>query len=779
VPLRRAVPAVGCFLWLVTLGAGEASAAVRPLQGLAVTEAISRLALDGLQVVYSSEVVGPGLVVRTEPVATGSRARLEEILAPHGLVLREMASGRLVVVRRGPAVSAAADAPAGVRQTAVDAPGGDPLQTIVVTGSRFHLDRLADSNAFVLFAAELERMPDLGDDPLRAVARLPGAASGGFSAKSNIRGGDAEETLVRFDGFRLHNPFHLKDFQSVFSTIDPALVDSIDVHTGGYPVEFGDRMSGVIDIESLDPPAERIASASLSLLSAGMLLADSSDDGDVDWLLSGRRGNLDLLIDAIDPRRGRPRYFDLHARVGRRVSDNLALRGSALYFDDDIEISDTDQEEQATARYRDTYFWLGVDWTPRDGLVSRSQVGVAELVSDRHGSADQPGVAAGQLDDRRNTQLLTIDSHWQWQPAPEWRFDAGGEYRRSRGHYRYQDAVEFDLLFATEGAPSEVVRVRDETLRVSGDHVAAYVAAQYAFTSDLAADLGLRYDFDTLPGDDEGTFSPRAGLAWRATERLDLKLAWGRFAQSQTAMETQIADGITEYFPAQRADHLLLGLRYRTDAGASWRVDAYDKRYRSLRPRFENLLNAAVILPELKPDRVLVDADEATARGIELTLQSGANRPLNWWANYSWSQVRDRIGDEDLPRNWDQTHAFGAGIGWRDERWDLTAALSWRSGWPTTPVELATLEPVAIAEVGERNSRRLGAYLALDLRAARRFAFDDSVLTVFLEVTNATNRENPCCVDYEIDSEDIEPFLELDTEPYLPTLPNLGFVWEF
>ncbi len=584
---------------------------------------------------------------------------------------------------------------------------------------------------------------------------------------------------MRFDGFRLHNPFHLKDFQSVFSTIDPALVDSIDVHTGGFPVVFGDRMSGVIDIESLDPPAERIASASLSLFSAGLLLADSSTDGDVDWLLSGRRGNLDLLIDAIDPRRGRPRYFDLHARVGRRVSDSLALRGSALYFDDDLEISDTDQEEQATARYRDVYFWLGVEWTPRDELVSRSHVGVAELASDRHGSADQPGVSVGQLDDRRNTQLLTVDSHWRWQPVPEWRVDAGGEYRHSQGRYRYQDAVEFDLLFATEGAPAEVARVRDEALRVSGDHIAAYVATQYSLTADLAADVGLRYDFDTLPGDDEGTFSPRAGLAWRATERLDLKLAWGRFAQSQTAMETQIADGITEYFPAQRADHLLLGLRYRTDAGASWRLDAYDKRYRSLRPRFENLLNSAVILPELKPDRVLVDADEATARGVELTLQSGANRPLNWWANYSWAQVRDRIGDEDLPRNWDQTHALGAGIGWRDERWDLTAAVTWRSGWPTTPVELATLEPVAIADVGERNSRRLGAYLTLDLRAARRFAFDDSVLTVFLEVTNATNRKNPCCVDYEIDSEEIEPLLELDTEPYLPTLPNVGFVWEF
>jgi hypothetical protein len=32
----------------------------------------------------------------------------------------------------------------------------------------------------------------------------------------------------------LYNPFHLKDFQSVFSTIDPALVRAVEVYTGGY-----------------------------------------------------------------------------------------------------------------------------------------------------------------------------------------------------------------------------------------------------------------------------------------------------------------------------------------------------------------------------------------------------------------------------------------------------------------------------------------------------------------------------------------------------------------
>ena len=94
---------------------------------------------------------------------------------------------------------------------------------------------------------------------------MPGAAATDLSAKFYVRGGAADETLVRFDGLRLANPFHLKDFQSVFSAIDPALIGTIDVYTGGFPANFGDRMSGVIDIHPVraETTAHREISASL------------------------------------------------------------------------------------------------------------------------------------------------------------------------------------------------------------------------------------------------------------------------------------------------------------------------------------------------------------------------------------------------------------------------------------------------------------------------------------------------------------------------------------
>ena len=73
----------------------------------------------------------------------------------------------------------------------------------------------------------------------------------------------------------------------------------------------------------------------------------------------------------------------------------------------------------------------------------------------------------------------------------------------------------------------------------------------------------------------------------------------------------------------------------------------------------------------------------------------------------------------------------------------------------------------------------LDAVEQLDLRAARHFVLERSLLTVYLEVTNATNRRNECCVEYEFNTEEGEPDLELETTPYLTVIPNLGLVWEF
>jgi outer membrane receptor protein involved in Fe transport len=358
----------------------------------------------------------------------------------------------------------------------------------------------------------------------------------------------------------------------------------------------------------------------------------------------------------------------------------------------------------------------------------------------------------------------------------------GGEWQGTRGEYEYRDEVQFDLLFMTPGAWTQPDRARLLSARPDGAQYAAYVNLRAEPLPHLTADAGVRWDKETLSAHRSDSISPRLSLLYSFDDRTRVRASWGRFFQSQGVAELQISDGVGEFLPAQRADHLVTSVEYSHPRGFDLRLEAYRKDYRRIRPRFENLLNTFVLLPELKPDRVRIAPDRAKATGVELTLRGKARRPFSWWLSYTWSSVEDEFGELERRRIWDQTHFVSGGITWQSERWEFSLAGTYHTGWSTTEVELIATEPIPLAAMGARNGRRLSPFHTIDLRLARNFYFDRAgQLTAFVELTNLLNRDNECCVEYEIEDEDEEDVLNLDlqTLPYLPLTPSLGVVWRF
>ena len=49
-----------------------------------------------------------------------------------------------------------------------------------------------------------------------------------YPARFAIRGGRYDETLVNLDGQELMEPFHLKDFQGIFSILDPEMIGGVE-----------------------------------------------------------------------------------------------------------------------------------------------------------------------------------------------------------------------------------------------------------------------------------------------------------------------------------------------------------------------------------------------------------------------------------------------------------------------------------------------------------------------------------------------------------------------
>jgi len=85
-----------------------------------------------------------------------------------------------------------------------------------------------------------------------------------------------------------------------------------------------------------------------------------------------------------------------------------------------------------------------------------------------------------------------------------------------------------------------------------------------------------------------------------------------------------------------------------------------------------------------------------------------------------------------------------------------------------------------VAIPGPRNALRHSTFASLDFRVSRTFDVRRGSLMAFVEVSNALNRKNVCCRDWDITDDDAGNIeLEHSYDYWLPLLPAIGVLWEF
>ena len=79
-----------------------------------------------------------------------------------------------------------------------------------------------------------------------------------------------------------------------------------------------------------------------------------------------------------------------------------------------------------------------------------------------------------------------------------------------------------------------------------------------------------------------------------------------------------------------------------------------------------------------------------------------------------------------------------------------------------------------------RSVEQFSHFASLDARVSRKFDLGRGTITAFFEVSNLLDRNNVCCIDYDLETdENDEEFLEYSPDYWLPLLPAIGFLWEF
>lgn len=819
-----------------------------PYMGRPVAQVIDEFRDGGVPFAYSTNLVAADLLVTAEPQATDPVEIVREILRPHGLAIRSEAGVHLVVrydsgglpkgsillviTNRGsdqpvddvevtvdpqlsvsnqllPGIYEYSDASPGRYQLDIIAEGfetetrivdvwpGDTtvvnvgmetarpqMETIAVSASRYEILNELSVSRFVLDQRTIQSMPDLGEDALRVVQRLPGAAASGASAKTHFRGGEDSEIGIMLNGHGLFDPFHIRDYQSIFSTIDARAIEGVEVYTGGFPVRFGDRMSGLVLMESLESLRPRHTEIGVSVFNTSFLTA--GNESDRSWLVSARRGNLDLVINT---EFGRPSYYDVFGEFTYDFSPNATLSINTLFADDRVELileSEPAELERVVSRTRNGQLWVQLENRWSSDLTSQLVLSAISFENRRNGSLGDAEKLVAAVSDNRDVEQFAFRQDWTWTSEGAHLIRWGLEVMHSDARYDYANNAEYFGLPAMYEDQAETTSLV-ATAEPSGGSYALYFSDRWRVSAKTVVDWGLRWDDQTYTElSSDSQLSPRLSIMRSIGPDTDFRLSWGRYHQSQGINELQIEDGITNFWPAQRADHLIAGIHHRFGNGYSLRVEAFQKDMQQVRPRFENLFDPLGLIPEVQPDRVRLDPTSARSQGLEVSIDR-SDGPLTWWASYTLSKATDRINGVDEYRSWDQRHAFQGGITWSKNAWDISFATNIHSGWPTTDLNLIEDgvdedgEPVFVAVVGPRNAERFPTFATLDMRISRKWQLQRGSFMAFLEVSNLTNRQNVCCRDFDIEEDEDtgEEFFEKDVDYWMPLLPAIGVLWEF
>lgn len=675
-------------------------------------------------------------------------------------------------------VDAAAAADRGLQITLV--PKQQPLETIVVSASRHRLAFVNDESATFIDSEQLDTLPLLAGEPARAVALLPPATSVGVDARLHVRGGAYDETLYLLDGLRIYEPFHLRSFRAPSSIFNSKAIDSLEFFAGAFPARFGDRMSAVLSVALREPIERPGTEIDVSTLNTSLTHAAARGDGRLGWLVSARRSNLDLVLDRLEEDYGTPRYGEALARATWRPSDRHALSANLLITNENVSLATT-RGENAGTDFGSTYGWLRWRYAPLPNVVADSVVAITDVDSRRDGTIARIDLGTGSVRDRRRFRVWSLTQDWLWRYSSVLALSAGIDARYLEADYRYESGLNllppFDAIGVDVAGGARALAATPE-----GGQYAAWAELRWRRGRWLV-EAGARWDQQAFTtASDDSQVSPRLSAAFDVGERTQLRIGWGRHYQAQGINELPIEAGIATFDPAQRSEHLVASVEHRFRRPYLLRVDAYRKRERTLRPRYENLFDPLVLLPESQFDWVQIARNQALHRGIEIMLSRDRLRgALGWWISYAWSDSFEETSVARTRTSWDQTHALRAALHWQRGPWNVTLTGMARDGWPRT---MLTASPGGnggfVLSAGRRNAERAPRYLSLDLHVARDFPLARGNLSLYLDVNNLTDRRNVCCTEYAIETgPGGAAVFVADEDGWLPLVPTLGVNWRF
>jgi hypothetical protein len=560
------------------------------------------------------------------------------------------------------------------------------LKEVLVEAEQFsHNDIMVSTRSGIhrISQEDISNIPALmGEaDIIKVVQLLPGSVKGvEGSSDVFVRGGASDQNLVLLDGAPIYNTNHMFGFLSVFN---PDIVDNVEAINGGFPAEFGGRLSSVMNVSTISRmPDKTSVAGEVGLVSSRLKISQPILKDKASFWVAARRTYVDHVMKAIG--KNLPYYFyDLNGKMIYNPTNSDRIEISHYGGEDVLDLfKDKNHDGNGMlTTYNAQNMTQSMKWNHFNPNGWRSDLSVFRTHFDyriKNAFEDYAVSASSEIEDLGTKISFSKDSLW---------FDG----TMTTGVEWIRHAISPNVI-NSKGSIAETVKSGSTDGKIANEF-ALYLQHEWAMGKNVIVNSGFRTSVALVDNKQYVFPEPRISLRYNLGKDRAFKFNYSRMVQymhrisnSGISTPTDVWYPVTDSIRPQAAHQFAIGWqRFLNSKKLFLNVESYYKSMNDLIAYQEgtNLLLNTEFASRLIQGR-------GKSYGIEVLLRKDAGR-FTGWISYtlSWSfRKYDEVnGGQWFRARYDRRHN-GAIITQYTlaKRWAVSMVFEYISGARFTPV---------------------------------------------------------------------------------------------
>lgn len=618
-------------------------------------------------------------------------------------------------------------------------------------------------------------------DVLKIIQLLPGVQGGQEgTAGYYVRGGNLDQNLIQLDEATVYNPNHLF---GLFSTFNVNSINHVQLIKGGFPAEYGGRLSSILDITMKEGNKDKYQyQAGIGLLTNTASIEGPIQKNKSSFIVSGRLSHLNLFLQPLMSKSTSYRFYDLNAKMNYELGKNDHVFLSLFRGNDNAAYTGANSLN------------YGTDFGNSTGTLRWNHLFGSKVFSNTSLIYNDYHLSLGTTQNSYYAQLYTgikdvnAKTDFTYTPSDKHKIKTGATYTY---HTLYPAAVSAKIT--TRG--NRVNINKDSIDKRYSNELAVYANDEWDVSNKVGINYGVRVPFFIASGKTYSFVEPRITGKISLNPTTSVKGSFTMMNQfvhlipnSTASLPTDIWLSSSPLIKPQRSTQYALGLfKNFKNNSIEASVEAYYKTMNN-QVLFKE---GTQILMSTNLDSVLTFG-KGKSYGVEFFVKKNVGQ-FTGWASYTWSKTTQQFAELnrglEFPSSFDRRHNFSlTGTYELNKGWTFSAdfvfytgrAFTLPAGRIAVPVN-ASLYDGSYYDFLGRNNARLRSYHRLDVSASykkRRKFFGLSYDSEWVYgIYNLYSRLNPYFVYLTTNPDTKHP--EAKQVSLLPIIPSVSYNIKF